>query len=323
MKSLLNKYSIALMTLLWMIIPLFIKNVYIIHLAFMSTIFAILASSLNIAVGITGLSNMSHATFFGIGAYAAAITNINFHFPFYVTLFIGGFIALLFGLLLGIPTLRLKGFYLALVTIGFGQIIRIVELNWMSLTNGPMGLPGILGGSIGSYEFTPKTFIYYAFAILLLTVIITKRLLKSKTGRALMAIKNDEIVANALGVDVTRYKVLAFGISAFLAGMAGTVYAHYVTFVSPDSFTSADSTAILCMVILGGTGSILGPIIGAIVLTLAPEILRFANLYRVIFIGIVMVIGIISKDNNWWGIIQSKAKEFFVKKSNGNEVSQI
>lgn len=321
MKNFLNKYSIALMAVLWIVTPLFIDNSYFIHIIFMVTIFAILASSLNIAVGITGLSNMSHATFFGIGAYAAAIASINFHFPFYVTLFIGGIIAMVFGLILGMPTLRLKGFYLALVTIGFGQVIRIVELNWMDVTNGPMGMPGIAGAVIGSYEFGHKEFIYYGFLVLLLTTVVTKRMLKSKIGRALVAIKNDQIVANALGVDVTKYKVLAFAISAFFAGMAGTIYAHYVTFVSPDSFTTADSTTILCMVILGGSGSILGPIIGAILLTLAPEALRFADLYRVVFIGIVMVVGIISKECNWWGIIVSKIKMLFPQKSDGNGVS--
>jgi branched-chain amino acid transport system permease protein len=288
---------------------------------FMTTIYAILASSLNIAVGITGLPNLSHATFFGIGAYVAAIGSLNFNLPFYVTLFIGGFIAMVFGVILGIPTLRLKGFYLALVTIGFGQVIRIVELNWMSVTNGPMGLPGISGAVIGSYELSPKAFIYYGFVILLIVSIITKRLLKSKIGRALMAIKNDEVVANALGVDVTKFKVFAFIISSFFAGMAGTVYAHYVTFVSPDSFTAADSTTVLCMVILGGMGTILGPVIGAIVLTIAPEALRFADLYRVVFIGMVMVVSIIFKECNCAEVIISKTKNLFSRQSNRDEVS--
>lgn len=190
-----KKILVALLFLLWIVCPIMIQNNYITHLIFMATIFAVLAASLNIAVGVTGLSNMSHATFFGIGAYVAAILATNYEAPFYVTLLAGAFVAMAFGLVLGAPTLRLKGFYLSLVTIGFGQIIRIIELNWISVTKGPMGIPGIPAASLGSFEFNTAANIYYGLAILGLTLLVTRRLLKSKTGRALSAIKNDEVVA--------------------------------------------------------------------------------------------------------------------------------
>ncbi len=281
--------------LLWAMIPVLTRNPYFRHMTFMVTMFAILASSLNIAVGYAGLSNMSHATFFGIGAYAAALLATKSHVPFYVTLFLGGFLALLFGLLLGIPTLRLKGFYLALVTIGFGQIVRMVELNWVSVTNGPMGIPGIPGALIGKFELSSALFNLYALLVLLLELVAMRRIAGSRIGRALFAIKNDQVAANALGVNVTYYKVLAFALSSFFAGMAGSIYAHYVTFVSPDSFTSADSITALCMVILGGP-TVFGPVLGALALVIVPELLRFADLYRVVFIGVAMVATVIIKE---------------------------
>ncbi|MGE5484710.1 MAG: branched-chain amino acid ABC transporter permease [Ignavibacteriales bacterium] len=280
----------------WTLIPIVVKNSYVIHMLFMVSMFSILATSLNIAVGYTGLSNMSHATFFGIGAYAAALLATRADVPFYLTLVLGGIAAMGAGLLLGVPTLRLKGFYLALVTIGFGQIVRLVELNWVSLTNGPMGIPGIPTAALGGVEFSPLAFNYYALIILLIEIEAVRRIADSRIGRALLAIKNDQVVANALGVNTTRYKVLAFALSSFFAGMAGSIYAHYVTFVSPDSFTSADSISALCMVILGGSGTLLGPVIGAIFLVVSPEILRFAALYRMIFVGGAMVIGILVKE---------------------------
>ncbi|HHV79565.1 MAG TPA: branched-chain amino acid ABC transporter permease [Firmicutes bacterium] len=282
--------------LVWAVLPAVVKDPYVIHMLFMVTMFSILAVSLNIAVGYTGLSNLSHATFFGIGAYVAALLSIKTGASFLITLLAGGLVALGFGLLLGLPTLRLKGFYLALVTIGFGQIIRLTELNWISLTNGPMGIPGIPTARLAGYEFTPVAFNYYALVILLLEIEAVRRISDSRIGRALMAIKNDEIVANALGVNITYYKVLAFALSSLFAGMAGSIYAHYVTFVSPDSFTMADSVSILCMVILGGSGTLLGPVIGAVALVVIPELLRFASLYRMIFVGAAMVIGILVRE---------------------------
>ncbi len=280
----------------WAVIPAVSKNAYVIHLLFSCAIFAILACSLNIVVGITGLPNMSHATFFGIGAYMAALLSIHFKVPFYVNLILGGLVSLLFGIALGLPTLRLKGFYLSLVTIGFGQIVRIVEINWVSLTRGPMGLPGIAGAKIGGYGFSKRDFIYYCMAVLAILIFTVRRMMNSKIGRALSAIKNDDIVAKSLGVNTTGYKAFAFSLSAFFAGMAGTIYAHYISFISPDSFTSADSTTILCMVILGGSGTLLGPVLGAIILTLAPEVLRFADMYRMVFVGVVMIVGVIAKE---------------------------
>lgn len=306
-----NKYLALIVAAVGLILPQIFTNTYLIHIMLMVIIYAILACSLNIAVGMTGLSNLAHATFFGIGAYAAAILNSRFSAPFYVTIFAGMLVAILFGVVLGAPTLRLKGVFLALVTTGFGQVMRIIEINWVSLTNGPMGISGIDPARIGAYRFSRTAYVYYGLLVLVLTIYVAQRIMHSKMGRAFFSIKYDETAARSLGVNVTMYKILAYVISAGLAGMAGSVYAHYISFISPDTFTAADSTTVLCMVILGGAGTLLGPLIGAILLTLTPEIFRFAQLYRIIFIGVIMVVGVIASERKWSVAINEKLSGWF------------
>jgi len=279
-----------------LVLPLIIKNNYLIHLVFMSLLFGVLAVSLNFAIGYCGLANLAHGTFFGLGAYVTALLALNFSTPFYVNLILGGLFASIFGILLGIPTLRLKGVFLALVSIGFTQIIRIIQLNWVELTRGPMGLPGIPAAKILNFQFTIVAYCYYILFLLIITLTISWRIKNSKIGRAFFAIKIDPLAASSIGVNIVYYKILAYVISSFIAGSAGSIYAHYVSFISPDTFTLNDSITILSMVILGGAGTIFGPLIGAMFLVLIPELFRFVDLYRMIFIGSFMVVGVILND---------------------------
>ena len=322
MNSKLKTILFILLFVIWGALAFIIKNQYLIHVLFLTVIYAILSSSLNLAVGITGLSSMSHASFFSVGAYAAAIASTLWGVPFYLTLILGGILALISGVILGAPTLRLKSFYLALVTIGFGQIVRIIQLNWVSVTKGPMGIPGISPASIGTYKFTPQSYIIYGLLILGLTLIVIKHLKESKTGRAFMAIASDEVVAKSLGVDISKYKVLSFALSAFFAGMAGSIYAHYVTFVSPDTFTAADSNTILCMVILGGSTTLIGPVLSAVLLVITPEVLRFADVWRTVFVGVVLIVVILAKETDFFVKlkirIKSKYDMYFDKKKIGS-----
>ena len=297
----------------WIILTAVIQNMYITHLIFMVTLYAVMSCGLNIVVGITGLANMAQATFFGIGAYVTAILATEFGLPFYVDVLASAIVAMIFGLILGMPTLRLKGFFLSLVTIGFAQVIRIVELNWVSLTKGPMGITAIPAARIGDFRFDRPAYVYYTLFMLVIILYVTKRLLSSKIGRALRAINNDEVVAKSLGINITYYKTFAFALSSFFAGIAGSIYAQYISFVSPDSFTQNDSTTLLCMVILGGSGTLYGPIIGAFVLILAPEIFRFSDNYRLIFVGIVMIVGILAKELHWGSKIAHWARGKFGK----------
>lgn len=278
------------------LMPLVIKDQYIIHVGVFLFMYIALASSLNIIVGFTGQPNFAHATFFGVGAYTAALAALKLGTPFLFNLILAGVVSSLFGLVIGLPSLRLKGHYLAIVTIGFGQIIRLIEINWDRFTGGPMGLPGIPTAAIGGYSFDRNAFYYFSLLLAIVILGTIYKLTNSRIGRALMSIRDDEMASEALGVNTRYYKIYSFVLSTFLAGLCGAVYAHYVSFVSPDTFTHDDSITLICMVVLGGGGTFLGPILGATVLMLAPELFRFASYYRYIIIGLVMVVAIMVRE---------------------------
>lgn len=305
--------ELGLVIFLGLLLPLILKSNFLIHLVFMVGIYGVLSVSLNIAIGYCGLANLAHGTFFGLGAYAAALSALNWGIPFYVTLIIGGLFALIFGILLGIPTLRLQGVFLALATIGFSQIIRMIQLNWLKVTRGPMGLPGIPGASILNFQFSIIGFCYYILFLLVILLIISWRLINSRIGRAFFATKNDPLAASSLGINVVYYKILAFAISSFIAGSAGSVYVHYVSFISPDTFTLNDSIIILCMVILGGSSKIFGPLLGAVALVLIPEIFRLAKEYRMIFIGVFIVVAVLLNDGTPGDFLRLKLRNFTQK----------
>lgn len=256
--------------------------------------YIILGLGLNIAVGMAGLLHLGYAAFYAIGAYTYALLHLNFGISFWLALPAAGIVAGLFGILLGLPVLRLRGDYLAIVTLGFGEIIRIILENWNELSKGPSGIAGIpgpwfFGIKLNSYQHI--IYIYYIALILaLLVIVITNRLQNSRTGRALMAMREDEIASEAMGIDITKTKLTAFALSAAIAGMAGVLFAAKTTFINPQSFTFMESAIILSIVVLGGMGSITGVIIAALVLILLPEYLRELGNYRMIIFGASMVL---------------------------------
>ncbi|GAB6154292.1 branched-chain amino acid ABC transporter permease [Desulfosporosinus burensis] len=284
------------------ILPLAIKSDYLMHVLITIGLYVVLSLSLNLVAGFTGQLSIGHAAFYGIGAYVTALLMLNYNVPYWATIPISGLITALFGLLLGLPTLRLQGDYLAIVTLGFGEIVRLVFLNWDNVTRGPMGLPGIPSPEIGSYMFFSKIpFYYLILVILIITILFMVRVAESEFGLSLIAVSHDEVAAEAVGVHTTRAKLLAFTFAALFAGIAGGYYATYISFVSPDSFTFMDSVTILAMVVLGGLASIPGVVIGAIVLGLAPEVLRFMADYRMLLYGALMVGMMIFKPEGFWG----------------------
>ena len=220
---------------------------------------------------------------------------------------IGGLLAALFGFILGVVTLRLRGDYLAIVTLGFIQIVHIILKNWDSLTGGPNGILGIARPRIGSFIFSqPIHFYYLILIILVITIAVVNRLNNSRTGRAWIAIREDEIAAEAMGVDTTRMKCLAFSLGAFWAGITGVFFAGKFAFVSPESFTFMESILILSIVVLGGMGSIPGVIIGALTIIILPEILRgFAN-YRMLIFGALLIIMMVVRPQ---GLIGSQKRK--------------
>lgn len=271
-------------------------------------VFAAVVLGLNIVIGLAGLLDLGYVAFFGIGAYVgalfsgAAASAIGITLPFPVVLVMGAVIAGTFGVLLGAPTLRLRGDYLAIVTLGFGEIFTKVVNNWDGLTNGPNGIPGIpqlnlLGQNFGD-GFTifgqqlPSFATYYFLELVVLAVfmVIFANLNHSRIGRAWVAIREDEVVAQAMGINTTRFKLMAFAIGATLAGAAGVVNAHLSTQVSPDSYVFNISILLVAAVVLGGMGTIAGSVLGSALLIVLPEKLRFFSDYRILIFGLALVL---------------------------------
>ncbi len=269
----------------------FVSSDYFIDVAILAGIYIILALGLNVLVGFTGLLNLGFVAFYAIGAYTYALLNTKLGLGFWSAVpFSIGF-STAAGFLLAIPALRLRGDYLAIVTLGFGEITRLILNNWDSLTNGPNGISGIAFPSVMSISFENLTYYYYfVLAFVILTVFITKRVYSSKIGRAWIAIREDEVASSAAGINTTMYKIYSFAFGAFWAGLAGTLFAGKMHFVSPESFTFMESVFILCMVIIGGPGSIPGVILGSVILVLLPEILREVQLYRMLALGSGLVL---------------------------------
>lgn len=252
---------------------------YILHILVITGIYMILTLSLNLILGFTGIPALGHAAFACAGAYTSSLLALNFGLPAWVGLVSGACVAALLGLIVGFPSIRLKGDYLALATFGLGLIVYSVAKNWVGLTRGPMGLPGI--PRFGLYFFALDAVWAYLLLVtffVLLTFFVTRRIVKSPFGRVLMGIREDEIATLAMGKDVNQHKLLVFVIGAFFAGIAGSLYAHYITFIDPSSFTVMESIIILLMVVFGGTGSLPGSFAGASILVIFPELLRFMGM---------------------------------------------
>ncbi len=255
--------------------------------------YIVLGLGLNIVVGVAGLLDLGYVAFYAVGAYSYALLNMHYGLGFWTVLPIGGLLAASFGILLGFPVLRLRGDYLAIVTLGFGEIIRLILENWNNFSQGPSGIsniprPGIFGLHLSLDQSI--TYLYYlVIAMVLFTIFVVNRLQNSRIGRAWFALREDEIACQAMGIDKTRTKLTAFALGAFWAGMVGVFFAAKTTFVNPASFTFLESAIILCIVVLGGMGSIVGVILAALILILMPEYLRAFSNYRMLVFGAVLV----------------------------------
>ncbi|MGL5271705.1 MAG: branched-chain amino acid ABC transporter permease [Selenomonadaceae bacterium] len=284
-----------------LILPL-VANDYLLQIAIVAGIYVILTLSLNLVTGYAGQFCLGWAAFYGIGAYTSALLTMNLQLSFWLALPLAGVMAALFGFCLGIPTMRLRDIYLAITTLGFGEIIRLILLNWSDLTRGSMGLPGIPGPSLLGMALD-STYFYYYFDLflVLVTIFSLQRIINSRLGRALTAIREDELAAKTMGINTTHYKIIAFVIGAFFAGIAGSFHAHYTSYIDPQSFSFSESTIILAMVVLGGMGSIKGSVFGAVALTLLPELLREASEYRMIVFGLIMMIVMLLRPQGIFG----------------------
>jgi branched-chain amino acid transport system permease protein len=302
--------ALALLAVLLLLFPFTqAGNTFWIQVTAQAGLFVLAALGLNIVVGSAGLLDLGYVAFFGIGAYVAALTgnalltNLNFHIPFIVVLFVvAPLVSALFGVLLGAPTLRLRGDYLAIVTLGFGEIVRISLNNLDPITRGPNGISSIPDPAVGNwsigegftfagFEISGNSIYFYLLLFLIaLTLAVIYRLNDSRIGRAWVAVREDEVAAAAMGINTTIIKLLAFGAGAWFAGMAGAVNAHLLTQVSPDSYTFPISVLILAMVVLGGLGNPPGVVLGAIILTFLPEKLREFSDIRFLVFGFALVL---------------------------------
>jgi branched-chain amino acid transport system permease protein len=263
---------------------------YILHLSILAGIYIILSLSLNLIIGYAGQVSLGHAAFYGLGAYASALVSLNWHFPFPAAALTAMLVAGFCGLALGLPTLRLKEDYLAIVTLGFGVIVDLIFLN-LNITGGPDGLPGIPRPDFLGVSFqNPWHYLILVVVCLILVLAVTYRLVDSYHGRALRAIRDHEVTAQVMGINTPAYKIVIFTLAASLAGLAGSLYAHYITFIDPESFGLHTSILILAMVVLGGMGSIPGSALGAVILTILPELLRQTHGYQDLIYGGLLVV---------------------------------
>ncbi|BHH83135.1 high-affinity branched-chain amino acid ABC transporter permease LivM [Desulforhopalus sp. 52FAK] len=271
----------------------FVFDTYQTNIMITALMYVVLGLGLNIVVGMAGLLDLGFVAFYAVGAYSYALLNYHFGLGFWMVLPIGGLFAAIAGILLGFPVLRLRGDYLAIVTLGFGEIIRLVLENWSEFSMGPSGISNIARPGFFGIEMSLSTSILYMYYIMILFVIVTifvvNRLQDSRLGRAWIALREDEIACQAMGIDKRKTKLVAFSLGAFWAGLMGVVFAAKTTFINPASFTFLESAIILSIVVLGGMGSIVGVILGALILILMPEYLRALSEYRMLAFGGILV----------------------------------
>ncbi|MBI3079509.1 MAG: branched-chain amino acid ABC transporter permease [Deltaproteobacteria bacterium] len=274
--------------------PLVVTGGYHLHLAIMALIFTVLVAGLNLLVGYMGLLSLGHAAFFGIGAYVSGLFYKKLGLSFWVGFPAAGVVAALAALVLGYIVLRVRGHRFVIISIAFQEIVRMVDSNWVELTNGYMGIAGIaaprlLLGPL-DIDFFPKQHFYYlALAVAALTVFVCQQLADSHIGRALIGIRESEALAGTVGISPFRYSMIAFTVGAFFGGLAGSLYAHFIGFISPDLFHFSVMIEMLVMLIMGGKGTTWGPVLGAIIFTMLPEYLRVAKDFRMIIFGGILV----------------------------------
>ena len=310
-------------------VPLWMSNLYVLHILIMTGIFIIAAMSLNLLLGFTGQLSLGHVAFFGIGAYASSLVSLGFEVhllptwqvglaakPVWLAMLTGILLAGLCGWVIGRVSFKVRGAYFVIVTVSFAEVVRLVALNWVELTQGPMALNNIpvLRLSIpGSFEFAflrkPANY-YLVLAVGALAYLLIRRLVYSRAGRAMIALRENEALAASVGIDVTRYLVLATFLAAGIAGAAGALYAHYVRIVDPEVFSFIYTVTMVIMVITGGKGTLAGPLVGGLIFGLLPEVLRAFSIppeiqwviYGALMILIVYFLpeGIVPALSRWW-----------------------
>jgi branched-chain amino acid transport system permease protein len=306
------RLGVALLVLIAVAGPALSGDPYVVHLMILGSLAAILAVGLNVALGFAGLFSFAQGAFYGIGAYVSALLVLGGTVGFWPAFVLAGVAAGLAGFVLGLFTIRLGGHYLAIATFAFQEIVTLIIRNWDSVTKGTAGITGVPGPpplsipGLPSVTFVSELAYYYlVLAVLVVVVAVTWRMQSSQLGLELLAIRDDETAARAVGVRALRLKIFAFAVSATYAGLAGSLFAHYVKNVSPESFMVATSFSVLVSVLVGGIGTTLGPVLGGIALTFLPEYLRAFHAYRFTIYGALIIVVIIAMPTGVAGAVRA------------------
>lgn len=284
-------FSVLGFILFLLVIPRILTNDYYINTLTLSFTHAIIAVGLNLLMGYTGQISLGHAAFYGIAAYTSAILSTTYSLPIPAGMIAGILVSGVIAYLIGIPALKLKGHYLAMATLGFGVIVYIFFNETIGITGGPSGFTGVPRLNIFGYKFESDRSYYYLVSLVLAGVVfLSLNLIRSRIGRALRAIHTSETASQVAGIDIAKYKVFVFVLSALFAGLAGVLYAHNIAFVSPSSFGFNFSIELVTMVVLGGMANVWGAVIGAFFLTVLPEFLRIFENIEILLYGAILII---------------------------------
>jgi branched-chain amino acid transport system permease protein len=285
-----NIRTLIILTICLGIFPFFIRGDYYLSIMIFVGINAITVMGLSLLMGYAGQISLGHAAFLGIGAYCSGVLTVKFGFSIFTAFLCGLFLSAIMAMAIAIPTLKLKGHYLAVATLGFGEIIYIIFNELLGITGGPSGLSGIPSIHFFGYSFKGGVrYFYLVWAIAILLLIFSLNVIHSRIGRALRAVHGSEIAAEAMGVNVSQFKIQVFVLSALYASVAGSLYAHFITFISPPTFGLFVSILLLMMVVIGGGVSIWGALLGAGILTILPEYLRAFKDFDILIYGIILM----------------------------------
>jgi len=298
------------------IIPILTPNMYIMQIVNMICIYIILGTSINVLTGFTGQLSLGQAAFFGVGAYTTALLNTRAGLQFIPCMIGSVLITALFGIVLAVPALKVKGSYLALLTMGFGEVVRIVMINWTPVTNGTAGILGIESPVLFGFAFDSlKKYYFLIVAFVILGLAYQNMIIHTRTGRAFVAVREDNEAAELTGINVTGYKIRAFVLSAIYCGMAGCLYAMMIRYISPDTFTNNISSVILWTAIVGGFGTVAGPVLGGIIMQVLPEALRFLGDWRLVVYGVILLIVILRFPGGLYPYVQKLLETVNKKKA--------
>ncbi len=299
--------------LLAAVLPQLVRNEYILHLGIMVLFSLILATSFNLIVGYVGEFPLGHMAFLGIGAYAAALGSSKLGLPIYFTVPLAGAVAAVFGLGIGAITLRLRGPFFVIITLCFAEVLRLIANNWVGFTNGPMGISGIKKpAAMAALDALGQKTAFYYIALLLAAIVlyIAFRFVYSNIGRGAVAVRENRFVAQSVGISPFHYALLTFVIAAALAGLSGGFYAHYISFVGPEVFGFSFMASTIIMVLLGGKGTLLGPILGAFAVVVLEEYLRDFKELRLSIFGAIVIAVVLFMPRGVMGYLTDKRETY-------------